>query len=110
MGKLNLYFHHYKLVIEVDEVGHIDKNIDYEIKRQEVIKEKLDCKFIRINPDEEHFNIFKAVNEILRHIKELTEKSTKKSVNKLLRLEFKKYNSIKAKCLKYVVKHIFSTI
>ena len=43
------------------------------------------------------------------------KKSIKKSLtdelsNKLLRLEFKSYNSIKAKCLKYVVKHTFHTI
>ena len=41
----------------------------------------------------------------------MTEKSTKKSVvdeisNKLLRLEFKSNNSIKAKCLKYAVNKI----
>ena len=68
--RIDLYFHDYKLAIEVDEKGHKNRNIDHEIKRQEVIKEKLGCKFIRINPDEENFNIFKAMNEIHRHIKE----------------------------------------
>ena len=43
------------------------------------------------------------------------EKSTKMSLideysNKLLRLEFKSNNFLKAKCLKYVVKHVFPTI
>ena len=83
-------------------------NIDYEIKRQEAIKEKLGCEFIRTNRDEENFNIFKAINEIHRHIKESIKKSTKKSLmdkllNKLSRLEFKMNNSIKRKCLKCVV-------
>ena len=54
-----------------------------------------------------------------RHIKKstkkLTEKSTKKCLidelsNKLLRLEFKSNNSIKTKCLKYVVKKILPTL
>ena len=29
--KIDLYFHEYKLAIEVDELGHNDRNIDYEI-------------------------------------------------------------------------------
>ena len=60
-----------------------------------------------------------TINEIFRHIKESnkksTEESTEKSVvdelsNKLLRLEFKSDNSIKAKCLKYVLKKILPTL
>ena len=82
--------------------------------------------FIRIDPDEEDFNIFKVINEIHRHIKKLTktltEKSTKKSLidelsNKILRLEFESKNSIKTKCLKYIanfvkyiVKHIVNIL
>ena len=62
--RIDLYFHDYKLAIEVDEKGHKDKNIDHEIKRQEAIKEKLGCEFIKITPDEENFNTFKAINEI----------------------------------------------
>ena len=71
---------------------------------------------IRINSD---FNIFKVINEKYRHIKKsnkkLTEKLTKKSLidelsNKLLRLEFKSTNSIKTKCLKYVVKEVLRTL
>ena len=59
------------------------------------------------------------MNEIHRHIKKstktLTEKSTKKSLidelsNELLRLEFKSNNSIKTKCLKYIVKKTLPTL
>ena len=58
-----------------------------------VIKiEILNCEFNRINPGEKYFNIFKTINGTHRHIKKLTEKSTKKYLinelsNKLLRLE-----------------------
>ena len=102
--KIDLYFHDYKLAIEVDEKGHKDRNIDHEIRRQKTIKEELGCEFIRIYPDEENSNIFKAINEIHRHIKESIKKPTKESLmnklsNKLLRLEFKSNNSIKTKCL-----------
>ena len=38
--------------------------------RQKVKEEKLGCKFIRINPDKESFNIHKVINEIFKHIKQ----------------------------------------
>ena len=97
--KFDLYFHDYKLAIEVDEKVYKDKNIDPEIKRQKVLEKELGCEFIRINPFEKDFNIFKAKNEIFRHIKKsikkLTVTSTRKSLidelsNKSLRLEFQK--------------------
>ena len=49
--RIELYFHDYKLAIEVDESGASDRNIDYETKRQKVIEQELDCEFIRIDPD-----------------------------------------------------------
>ena len=63
--------------------------------------------FIRINPDEENFNIFKAINEIYRHIKESTKKSLIDKISKiLLELEFKSNHSITTKALKRVVKKV----
>ena len=56
--KIDLYFHEYELAIEVDE-----------IEIQKVLEKKLNCVFIRINPDEKDFNIFKKINNIHRHIK-----------------------------------------
>ena len=88
--RTEIHFHDYKLAIEVDEKGHEDRNIDHEIKRQKALEKELSCEFISVNPDEEDFNIFKAINEIHRHIKKSTKKSTKKSLiyelsSKLLR-------------------------
>ena len=40
-----------------------------------MLEKELDCVFIRINPDEENFNIFKEINKIHRHIKKSTKKS-----------------------------------
>ena len=65
-----MYFYDYKLGIEIDENGHSDRNIDYERKRQKAIEQELSCKFIRINPGKEDFDIFKTINEIFRHIKQ----------------------------------------
>ena len=59
-SRIDLYFHDYKLAVEVDEKGHKDKNIDHEIQRQKALEKELICKFIRIDPDEEDFNIFKT--------------------------------------------------
>ena len=77
---IRLYFHGYKLVIEADEKGHKDRNIDHEIKRQKTVEKELGCEFIRSNPDEKDFNISKVKNEIFRHIKESIKKSTKKAL------------------------------
>ena len=35
--RFDLYFHDYKLAIEIDENGHSNRNIDFEIKRQKAI-------------------------------------------------------------------------
>ena len=67
--RIYLYFHKYKLAIEVDELGHADRNINNEIERQKALEKELNCVFIRINPDEKDFNIFKEINKIHRHIK-----------------------------------------
>ena len=56
--RIDTYFPKYKLAIEVDEQRHDDRDIDYEIERQKAIEKELGCKFIRINPAKENFNIF----------------------------------------------------
>ena len=71
--RIDLYFHKHKLVIEVDELGNADRNLSKETEREKALEKELDCVFIRINPDEKNFNIFKEINKIHRHI----EKSTK---------------------------------
>ena len=67
--RIDLYFHKYKLAIEVDELGHADGNINNKIERQKALERELNCVFIRINPDEEDFNILKAIDKIYRHVK-----------------------------------------
>ena len=69
--RIDLYFHKYKLAIEADELGHVNRNINNKIERQKALERELNCVFIRINPDEKYFNIFKTINEIYRHIKKI---------------------------------------
>ena len=87
-NRIHLCFHDYKDAIEIDENGHKDKNIDYEIKRHKSKEQELGCKFVTIDPQKEDFDIFRPINEIFRHIKQSTKKT---SINKtrLLRLQFK---------------------
>ena len=109
--RIDPYFHKYKLAVEVDELGHADRNINNETERQKALERQLNCVFIRINPDEKDFNIFKPINEIYRHIKKASKKSLIGKISKiLLELEFKSELSIKSKCLKWVVKKILLTL
>ena len=57
--RIDLYFHKHKLAIQVDELGHADRNLGNEIERQKALEKELDCVFIRIIPDEKKFNVFK---------------------------------------------------
>ena len=52
--------------MEIDEKDHQDRDISREIERQKALKKKLGCKYIRINPDNENFDISKAQNKIFR--------------------------------------------
>ena len=106
-----LCFHKYKLAIEIDELGHNDRNIDYEIQRQQALERELGCVFIRINPDAIDFNIFKEINKTHRHIKNSSKKSLIDKMSKrLLELEFEYDHSIKSKCLKWIDRKILPTL
>ena len=48
--RIDLYFHDCKLAVENDENGHSGRNIDQKINKQKQ-------------------NVFRAINEIFRHIK-----------------------------------------
>ena len=64
-----------KLAIEVDELGHKDRDQTIENKRQQDLKEYLDCKFIRIKPDKED-----GIKKILTFIDEFKKKENEKSL------------------------------
>ena len=78
--EIDPYFHDYKLAVEIDAKDHQDRDICREIERQKALEKELRCKFIRINPDKENLNIFKAQNEIFRNIKESNKELTKSSL------------------------------
>ena len=107
--RIDLYFHKYKLAIEVDELDDNDRSDDHETQRQRALERELNCVFLRINPDAADFNICKAISKIHRHINQSTILQTQQKIKKslidnlskgLLELEFKQNNQIKTKCLK----------
>ena len=106
--RIDAYFLKHKLAIEVDERGHNNRDLESEIERQKALEKELDCKFIRINPARENFNIFNEINRIHHHIVKSKEKNLLDNIsNTLLNLKLKKNNSIKTKCFRWIVKKIF---
>ena len=53
------------MTISSHENGHRNRSIDYEIKNQEAVDQELSCKFIRIDPDKEDFDIFGTIMKYL---------------------------------------------
>lgn len=52
------------IAIEIDENGHSSYDEEFEKAREQYIKEKLGCDFIRFNPDCKNFNIGTVINKI----------------------------------------------
>lgn len=65
--RIDLYFPDYKLAIECDELFHGNQTTE-DITRQKFIENKLECVFIRYNPNKHDFNIFEIINKIYEHI------------------------------------------
>ena len=57
--RIDLYFHKYKLAIEVDELRHAHRSVNNEIERQGALKRELNCVFIGIDPDAPKFSMLR---------------------------------------------------
>ena len=70
VGKYNvdLYFPSLNLVIECDQNNHNHYNRQTEKERENYIKDKLGCTFIRFNPDEPGFMIGDVIYKISKFI------------------------------------------
>ena len=94
--RIDLYFHDYKLAMEIDENGHSNRSIYYEIKRQKEIEGKFGRLLDLIKED---LDILRAINEIFKHLKQSTKKSLINKISaRLLRLEFRSDNSYEIYC------------
>jgi len=65
--RIDLYFVDYKLAIECDENEHKYK-IEKDKRREEEIRAKLGCEFIRYYPEDKNFDIFSLINQIMKKI------------------------------------------
>ena len=97
--------------MEVDELGHKDRDQTKEIKRQKDLKEYLGSKFIRIKSDEKDFDIYDGFKKILTFISRFKQKQTKESLidhlsKNLSELKLAQHKAIKSECLKWIVKNI----
>ena len=61
---VDLYIPKINIVVECDEDGHKDRNLTYEHTREEFIKTKLGCEFIRFNPNDTNFDLSEVINKI----------------------------------------------
>ena len=104
--RIDLYFYENKLAIEIDELGHNDRNTDYQIKRQREIEKELNCVFIRTIPDAADFNINKLNNQIFKHIIQAKEEKLKNNSTKEL-LTYVSSIFIPLKPIKYFVNKYF---
>jgi len=62
--RIDMYIPEYNIAIEVDENEHANRNTEYEMRRENTIREKLKCKFARINPDKHNFSITSEIGKI----------------------------------------------
>ena len=61
---IELYFPEYRLAVEIDGKGHLDRDENKEKERENKIKETLKCEFIRINADKAKFGVFVEIGKI----------------------------------------------
>ena len=119
---IDFYLSVRKLEIEVDELCHFDRGEITENRRQKELEEYLGCTFIRIHPNEKDFSAYDGLGKIQTFIDTLKDEELKKLKDKikklkkdkesiiekisksLLQLKFKEDNSIRTKCLKWIVK------
>ena len=96
--KTGMYFSEHELVVEIDEKENIDRNQNKENERKIKIEEHLNCKFHRINPDEENFGVFVEISKIQNYITKLNQVKMKSKFAK----ELLSYISSISKLLKYI--------
>ena len=77
----------YKLVVEIDELSHADRDSIKENEKHTEITKYLDCKLIRSNPDKKDFSAYDGLSEIYKFLGEFKKREMKnlKKENEKLR-------------------------
>ena len=90
--RIDLYFIDYKIAVECDELHHdtqVNKQLDS--KREEFIKNKLNCEFIRFKPFEKEFSVFELIGKIHIRIVECIKSGINEKQD-----ELENYNTLSA--------------
>jgi very-short-patch-repair endonuclease len=85
--RLDLYIPDYNLAIECDEFNHSNRDSEYEKQREYIIKNELNCEFIRFNPDVKNFSTYDVIGEILKHVERSKNEELKASNQKINKLK-----------------------
>ncbi len=67
--RVDMYLPDANIVIEVDEHGHVDRDMTYEKKREKFIRDHVTEKILRINPNVPKFRMAKILGMLARMIK-----------------------------------------
>jgi very-short-patch-repair endonuclease len=78
--KIDLHISEFKLAIKIDEFNHKDRNIKYEKEREIYISKSLSCIFLRFNPDDKKFNLFKCIAIITKYFRKTKQIEIDKSI------------------------------
>ena len=92
--RIDVYFIKYLIAVEIDEKGYTDRDLIFEKKRQEALKKKLGCKFIRINASKESYDADYEATRTETFISKFKEKQLKKLNKKIKKLEDRSNHSI----------------
>ena len=65
--QFEMHFHDQKPATECNKKGHVDRDTDYEVRRQRAIEKEMGCEIKRFSPDDLDFDIFKKINKIHHH-------------------------------------------
>ena len=84
---IDFYLPEKKLAIEVDELGHFDKDQITENKWQKELEKYLKCTFSIINPDEKDFSADDRLGKIQTFIDKLKHEDLKKLKDEIKELK-----------------------
>ena len=85
-------FTEYFLAVEIDEKGHTDTDLIFEVKRQKALEKKLNCKFIRTNTSRENYDADYEASRIQTFISTFKENEVKKLKDKIKNLKLQLTN------------------
>ena len=95
--RIDVYFSEYLLAVEIDEIGHTDRYLIFQEKRQEALEKKLGSNFIRINTSnaKNGFDLDYGVGNIEVFIDEFKKKKIKELEDKIKEKEEESNKRIK---------------